>query len=242
MKETLSVMVTAAMLLLLGAGSAGADDHTVEITGVDYAFDGVPETVPTGTELTFTNASEVEFHEMVMFRVDDDQDMSLEEIVEKAAQESDGPPPEWLTFKGVALAMPNEDGFTPEGPVVLDEPGRYLLLCFIPTGADPEAIAEAIESGATGPELEGGAPHVAVGMAAELTAEGEPVEPPLEAPASDEGEADLEELELVAPSDVDSGTGGLAGAGMPGFVIALMVLGGLLLSGGAWFAMTARRK
>lgn len=228
----------AATLLFVGPASA---QETVEITGVDYAFEGVPETVPTGTELTFTNASEEEFHEMVMFRVDDDQDMSLDEIVEGAAEEADGPPPEWLTFKGVALAGPNEDGFTPEGPVVLDEPGRYLLLCFIPTGADPEVIAEAMESGEQGPDLEGGAPHVAVGMAAELTAEGEAVEAPSEEGETDQGEEEALPDEVITPDDVDAGSGGLADDGIPGFVVGMMALGVLFLLGGG-VAVAARRK
>lgn len=151
-------------------GGESAGGETVEITAVDYGFDGVPDTASAGTELTLTNASEDEFHEMVVFRVDDDQDMSMDEIIQMAAEETDGPPPEWLTFSGVALAMPGEDGFTPEGPVVLDEPGRYLLLCFIPTGADPAAFEEAMESGEE-PQVGEGPPHVAEGMAAELTVE-----------------------------------------------------------------------
>lgn len=144
--------------------------ETVEITAVDYAFEDVPETVSAGTELTLTNTSQEELHEMVVYRVDPDQDMSLDEIIQGAAEEADGPPPDWLTFSGVAIAMPGKDGFAPEGPVVLDEAGRYLLLCFIPTGADPAAFEEAMESDATeAPQVEGGPPHVVEGMAAELT-------------------------------------------------------------------------
>ena len=153
-------------------GATTAANATVEVTAVDYAFDDVPETVPAGSELTLANASDAEFHEMVVFRVDDDQDMPLDEIVRTAAEESDGPPPDWLTFAGVSVAMPGEDGMAPEGPVVLEEPGRYLLLCFIPTGADPAAYQQAMESGATeAPDVQGGAPHVAEGMAAELVVE-----------------------------------------------------------------------
>lgn len=162
--------VTAATEDATTSEEGAAEGETVEITAVDYAFDGVPETVSAGTELTLTNASDEELHEMVVFRVDDDQDMSMDEIIQMAAEESDGPPPEWLTFSGVAVAMPGEDGFAPEGPVVLDEPGRYLLLCFIPTGADPAAFEEAMASGEE-PPADAGPPHVAEGMAAELTVE-----------------------------------------------------------------------
>ena len=156
------------------AETAEADDgggDVVEITAVDYAFEDVPETVPAGTELTLVNEAEGEVHEMIVYRVDDAQTMTLEEILQGAA-EDDGPPPEWLTFAGMDVALPGGSGLAPEGPVVLDEPGRYLLLCFIPTGADPAAFEEAVSSGATeAPQVDGGPPHVAHGMAAELRVE-----------------------------------------------------------------------
>jgi len=42
----------------------------------------------------------------------------------------------------------------------------------IPTGADPDAYREAVESGATeAPDVGGGPPHVVEGMAAELVVE-----------------------------------------------------------------------
>ena len=147
------------------------EGEAVEITAVDYAFEDVPESVAPGTELTLANVSTSEVHEMVVFRVDADRTMPLDEIV-RMAEESDGPPPEWLQFAGVDIAMPGESGVAPEGPVVLDESGRYLLLCLIPTGADPAAYEEAMTSGATdGPQIDGGPPHVAEGMAAELVVE-----------------------------------------------------------------------
>lgn len=141
---------------------------TVEITAVDYAFEGVPDTVEAGTELTLTNTSEGEVHEMVVMRVDDDETRPLDELLGLSDEEVE----EVVTFAGVAVAMPGEDGFTPEGPVVLDEAGRYVMLCFIPTGADPAAYQEAIESGAEeAPEVDGGPPHVAQGMVAEFEVE-----------------------------------------------------------------------
>lgn len=150
-----------------GDPTGGGD--VVEITAVDYAFEDVPETVPVGTELTLVNESDDEVHEMVVMRVDDDQTMALDDILAEVAAEPDAPPPDWVTFTGISIAMTGEAGFEPEGPVVLDEPGRYLLMCFIPTGADPDAYREAVESGATeAPDVGGGAPHVVEGMAAEL--------------------------------------------------------------------------
>jgi hypothetical protein len=42
-------------------GTATAEaGETIAVTAVDYAFEGLPETVEAGTKLTMTNASDVE--------------------------------------------------------------------------------------------------------------------------------------------------------------------------------------
>lgn len=151
-----------------------ATGETVRITGVDYAFEGVPDSVEPGTELTFTNASEAEFHEMVVMRIDDDEDRTVEELLQLSEDESE----QVTEFVGVQFAPPGEDGISPPdappGPVVLEETGRYALLCFIPTGADPEAFVQALEEGEGEgpPDVEGGPPHFTKGMAAEVTVSG----------------------------------------------------------------------
>ncbi|MGI8631904.1 MAG: hypothetical protein ACR2NA_05070 [Solirubrobacterales bacterium] len=155
-----------------------ATGETVQITGVDYAFEGVPDSVEAGTELSFTNASEAEFHEMVVMRIDDDEVRTVEELLQLPEEESET----LIEFVGVQVAPPGEDGISPPdappGPVVLEEAGRYALLCFIPTGADPEALVQALEEGEEGeggegpPEVEGGPPHFTEGMAAEITVSG----------------------------------------------------------------------
>lgn len=146
-----------------------ATGETVEITGVNYAFEGVPETVEPGTELSFTNASEDEVHEMVVVRIDDDETRPLEELIGlgDAAQEV-------VEDVGVAVALPGEDGMVVDGELVMEEPGRYALLCFIPVGADPQVLEELMANPpAEGeePDLGDGPPHVTQGMAAELTVE-----------------------------------------------------------------------
>lgn len=146
--------------------------ETVEITGVDYDFEGVPDSVPVGTSLSFTNGSEGEVHEMVVFRVDDDESRPLEEIFSLPEEEAE----EVTEFKGVALALPGQPGFVPEGDLTLDEPGTYALLCFINVGADPAAyeavFANPPAEGEDPPEIPGtGGPHFTQGMVAELTVE-----------------------------------------------------------------------
>ena len=59
------------------------------------------------------------------------------------------------------------------GDGTLTEPGRYVLMCFIPVGADPEEYMTAVAAAGGGkPEgVAGGPPHFTAGMVAELTVE-----------------------------------------------------------------------
>lgn len=148
-----------------------ASGETIEVTGVDYAFEGLPETIEAGTVLTFVNGSTVEFHEMVVIAIPDGEERSVEEILALPPEESDA------IFADVepalvAVALPGESGMPVVGDGTIAEAGRYAVVCFIPTGADPTAVAAAMQSATEGPpELEGGPPHVANGMWAELTVE-----------------------------------------------------------------------
>lgn len=149
-----------------------ASGDTVAITGVDYAFEGVPETVAAGSELTFTNTSAGEVHELVAIRIDDDETRPLEELLGLSEEEAG----QVTEFQGVSVALPEEDGVVVEGDLVLDDPGSYALLCFIPTGADPQVYRDLFANppaeGEEGPpEVPGGPPHVTAGMVAELTVE-----------------------------------------------------------------------
>jgi hypothetical protein len=161
-------------------GDGGATDPTetetgasgtgeIAITGVDFAFEGVPDRAETGATLTFTNASDVEAHELVLMRIADGEERSIEELLELPDEEAQ----QIAEFVGVSVAMPGEDGTIMEGSLELTEPGRYALLCFIPVGADPEVLAGAMESESTEPpDMGDGPPHFTRGMAAELTVDG----------------------------------------------------------------------
>ena len=56
------------------------------------------------------------------------------------------------------------------GDGTLTEAGRYVLMCFIPTGADPEEYlaAAAASEGEAPTGVAGGPPHFVNGMYAEL--------------------------------------------------------------------------
>lgn len=146
--------------------------ETVEVTAVDYAFEDLPDTVEAGTTFSLTNASAAEAHELVAFLLPETETRSAEELLNLPEEELGavfGGEPEPAT---VILAGPGQTD-TP-GPVVGDgslaEPGRYVVACFIPVGADPEAYFSADPSEGP-PQVEGGPPHFTQGMFAELTVE-----------------------------------------------------------------------
>ncbi|MCC5952865.1 MAG: hypothetical protein JJU45_12315 [Acidimicrobiia bacterium] len=160
-----------------GGGSAAQENapvtggpDEVEVTLVDFAFEGLPERVPAGTTITLTNDAVSELHELVAFRVPDDEDRSVEELLELSPEEMmaalGGPP------AMVLLAEPqSSETIVAVGDGTLEEPGRYVVLCVIPTGADPAEYLAAAATSDGPPEVEGGPPHVAHGMWAELVVE-----------------------------------------------------------------------
>ena len=185
-RQGLAIVAIAA---LVAAGCGGDDDdaavttttepaakepgeETVAITAVNYAFEGVPATMPAGSTLTLANDAVDELHELAAMRINDDADISVEELLALPEEQlgqylAPGPP------AAVLVAPPGEEGFPVVGDGTITEPGRYALVCFIPTGADPAeylAAAEAAEEGAP-PRVAGGPPHFTHGMFAELTVE-----------------------------------------------------------------------
>lgn len=160
------------MVLLTACGGEGAEEGRIEISGVDYGFSGVPDTAAVGSELTFVNDSEAEVHELVAVRIADDEDRPLEELLELPDEETDGV----VEFLGVLVALPAEAGANPEGEgdsIVLSQPGRYAIVCFIPHGADPAVVEEAMAGGTEGPpDMGDGTPHAFLGMTAEFEVEG----------------------------------------------------------------------
>jgi hypothetical protein len=131
----------------------------IEITGTEYAFGDVPETVDAGPSLLRLSNEGEEFHEAIVFRFNDDVDLSIEELLALPEEEAST----MVEEVGGDFAEPGGMG----GTVLMLEPGRYALVCFIPEGFTPEAAQEAEESG-TEPE---GAPHFTLGMASEFTVE-----------------------------------------------------------------------
>jgi plastocyanin len=165
----IAMTIAAALTLTACAGSdtgLPATDKPVLVTAVDYGFEGLPERVAAGTTLALTNESSVEVHELVAIRLPDTEERSVEELVQL-------PPAELAAFfpmvETVVIAPPGEEGIAVEGTGALSEPGRYAVICAIPTGANPdEYLAAAADSAGGPPQVAGGPPHLAMGMYAEI--------------------------------------------------------------------------
>jgi hypothetical protein len=148
--------------------TAPPEDAVVEIVLSDYAFGGLPESVPAGTRLQVQNISKKELHELIAFRLADDETRPLETLVALPPRQLEG------LFAGppamVLLAPPGGPQIDAVGDGTLAEPGRYLVFCAIPTGADPVEYMNAAEQGGEGPpQVDGGPPHFMEGMYAEVT-------------------------------------------------------------------------
>jgi hypothetical protein len=221
--RTLALVGAAALLLASAApmlaqdeapadGTMEMDGLSIEVGGVEYAFTGLPTSLPAGTELTFRNDG-AELHELVVVRIADDVTESLDELLAMEAEGRD-PLAEGLVEMiggGPLIANPGELAL---GSLPLDREGRYAALCFIPQGFVPSELeALGITPDMLGPdtdpadmppevqELMANPPHLAAGMIQEfvVTAEGTEAGPlpgdeagemaPEEEPAADEGEA-----------------------------------------------------
>lgn len=187
MHMTARSLVALTLALALGAAAGcGADDtdeaatsttdapttasspaSSVEVTAVDFAFVGLPAQLEAGTPITLRNMSVAELHELVAIRVPDDEQRSIDELLALPAAELEAlfaAPPAL-----VAVAPPGEDGFVAVGDGTLIDPGRYAVVCFIPTGADPQAYLDALEANpGQPPQVDGGPPHLTAGMYAEV--------------------------------------------------------------------------
>jgi uncharacterized cupredoxin-like copper-binding protein len=122
------------------------DLEPLAVTAVDYAFQGVPASIPAGTYAMELTNSGSEEHEMILFRKKPGVTQSIEEIVNLPEDQSDS----LVEFGGAAFAPPGESGST----LAELEPGEYGMACFIPVGG-----------------AEDGPPHFTRGMLAEFTVE-----------------------------------------------------------------------
>jgi len=116
----------------------------VEVTGVEYAFQGVPETAAAGpTAFQFTNGGQ-EIHEMVLMRL-----VEGKTAADVLTLEGEDDPNSAAIIEEEVGALFAEPGGEPGGFLNTDlSAGNYALFCFVPG--------------------EGGEPHAAQGMSAEF--------------------------------------------------------------------------
>ncbi len=153
---------------------AEVEGEAIVVTAVDYGYQDLPGTIAAGTTLQLQNDSEAEVHELLAFRVKDDEERSVADLVQL-------PPEELMAaveMRGVALAPPGASSTAlPTPPLTLEQPGTYAFICILPTDGPPDEVMAAVsafmERGA--PEGEApdypdtGPPHFTQGMWAEVT-------------------------------------------------------------------------
>jgi plastocyanin len=147
-KHSWTALAGAALLALAATPAFAQDDAempmdgmTVAVTGIEYAFTGLPESVPVGTTLTFTNGG-VELHEMVVNRIADGVEETFEELMALNESGVDLEAEGYIDtgYGGqMLLALP---GQTAEETITLDQEGRYVVLCYVPTGLEPAKLEE----------------------------------------------------------------------------------------------------
>ena len=158
----------AVTLAACGENTEAAPGGVLSVTMSDFHYDELPDEVPAGTRLTIENTSTSELHELVAFRLAEGDDRPVDEILAgDLAGLLGGTAP-----TTVLLAAPGGEQIAAVGDGTLDEPGRYLLLCAIPTGADPEEYLAAAATSDGPPQVDGGPPHFVHGMADDLVVTG----------------------------------------------------------------------
>lgn len=148
--------------------SVGSVPNEILVTATDYKFGGLPTSAPVGSKFTLQNASTKEVHEMVVTRIPDEVTQSVGELLAMPEEELDALVGQEEPVM-VLVALPGEVGKAVVGDGVISAPGRYAVLCFIPVGADPAAVEDAMDD----PDATGvpgsGPPHISKGMYGEIT-------------------------------------------------------------------------
>lgn len=145
----------------------------VEIIATDYAFMGIPDTVPVGTAFSLINDSATEYHAAAFIKLSALDLRTLEEFAALATDEivnSEGQ----LFFgtpQAILGARPGETTSFTWNSSSLYTPGRYLIIDTIPVGADPLVMEAELTSLNKVSQYEGVDAHYQRGMIALLTVE-----------------------------------------------------------------------
>jgi hypothetical protein len=128
--------------------------QTIAVTAIDYAYDADLDGIEPG-QVAFDFSNEgTEFHEMALVRIHEDTTETIDELLAMPEDEVDAK----IDFIGAAFAAPG-NGDTMFTDL---ESGRYVILCFVPTGSKTMADMETAD----------GPPHFMNGMVKEFTITG----------------------------------------------------------------------
>jgi hypothetical protein len=117
----------------------GDGAEPVQVTAREYSFSGVQAMDTTGEyALVLANEGD-ELHQIVIQRIEDDDRPALEILNENV-------PSDFTTDIAFGFACPDE--VAEPVSVNLDQPGRYIASCFIPSGITTESPPEDFDSDA----------------------------------------------------------------------------------------------
>jgi plastocyanin len=141
------------------APSSSADATRVDVVGTDYAFSDFGTELSGPTTFAFRNEG-TDLHEMVIVRKNDGVTTTFEELLALPEEEAFAQ----VQFLGQTMA---EAGQTAPDVITAEQPGEYLMICFIPQGM---TSLPSLDPNASGPpDLGDGPPHFTLGMLKEFT-------------------------------------------------------------------------
>jgi hypothetical protein len=108
----------------------------VDVTGIEYEFQGLPKTLPAGNVAIRFTDNGAELHELDVFRVKGKD--SVKKIVGLSEKEQR----KKVEEVGGAFATQGQTSYT---IVDLSKPGRYGVVCHLPVGSTSEQAAEKAE-------------------------------------------------------------------------------------------------
>ena len=161
---TTTTALTATTERLATTTTNAVEPTTIDVLATDFAFSGLPSTIPAGSKISLTNAEGAEPHEIVAVRVDDSDTRSTEELQAKGAEPATLEP----EFALWIISLPGETNSSVRVGDGTLEPGRYLYFCSINQGTTVEGVQSYLNGGEP---PAGGTPHYDLGMSGWVTVE-----------------------------------------------------------------------
>jgi hypothetical protein len=131
----------------------------LDVTTKEYSFEGLPQEVAAGPSLITMDNQGAEFHEVILFKVNDGVTDTAIDLLSLPDEEFESK----MSFAGATMGPPGE----PSMGVARLTPGRYLAVCFLPQGATPEMMEQMDGPDSSLPEG-AGPPHFMAGMVQEF--------------------------------------------------------------------------